>query len=393
MKIEKIQKLVLENQEYMIAMRRFFHQYPEVSGKEWKTREKIIEELEQMGVPYEKVEGTGVIAVIQGEKPGKNKLLRADIDALPLQEERRNLKREKQCVSQIDGVCHACGHDAHMAMLLGTMKILVEMKEEIQGTIYCCFEEGEETNIGIDKMMRALEKYAIDECFALHVYSGLEAGKLNIQAGPRMAGTVGIGFHIKGKSGHGSRPDQAINPIIPAAHIITQLNSAFMNQLDVEETVTLGIGMMQAGEAVNVIPETAYIGGSARFFKKEEGEKALQLIKKIAENTALCHGCELVFEERNAITLYPVVNDEQVALEMYEAMKIWNMEEHFADCGRWYASESYSNYLNRYPGVLGLLGIKNEQYGSGEIHHNGKFDLDESVLSLGVYAELAFALK
>lgn len=110
-----------------------------------------------MGVPYEKLPGTGLIAIIEGGKPGKNKILRADIDALPLQEETENLKQPKVCVSEIPGRCHACGHDAHMAMLLGTMRILVQNKEELPGTVYCCFEEGEETNCGIDTMIEALE--------------------------------------------------------------------------------------------------------------------------------------------------------------------------------------------------------------------------------------------
>ena len=160
----------------------------------------VLEEIEKMGVPYEKLPGTGLIAIIEGGKPGKNKILRADIDALPLQEETENLKQPKVCVSEIPGRCHACGHDAHMAMLLGTMRILVQNKEELPGTVYCCFEEGEETNCGIDTMIEALEKYPIDECFAFHVYNELDAGKVNIVPGPRMAGTVGIGFHLKGRA-------------------------------------------------------------------------------------------------------------------------------------------------------------------------------------------------
>ena len=392
MDIREIKGLALGEQDYVIQMRREFHKHPEVSGKEWETRKRLIAEIEALGVPYEEVPGTGLIAVIKGEKPGKNKVLRADIDALPMQEERENLKREKECISQTDGVCHACGHDAHMAMLLGTMKLLCQMKEELPGTVYCCFEEGEETNCGIEAMIKALEKYPVDSCFALHVYSGLEAGKVNIAPGPRMAGTVGIGFHIKGKSGHGSRPDQAVNPIIPAAHIITQLNSAFMNQLDVEETVTLGLGMVKAGEATNVIPDDAYVGGTARFFSRQEGEKALAIVNRIAESTAASHRCGIEFERRNGISPYPVVNDRETALKVQKNLAAICGEEVLGECDKWYASECYSAYLEKYPGALGFLGIRGEEYGSGAAHHNGKFDIDESVLYLGVCAEMAFAL-
>ena len=390
---ERIRQLAREQQEYAARMRREFHRYPEVSGKEFRTRERLMAEIREMGLSCEKVPGTGLIVKIEGGKPGKNRVLRADIDALPLQEDRENLRREKSCISQIDGVCHACGHDAHMAVLLGTMRVLCELREELPGTVYCCFEEGEETNCGIDAMIQALDKYPVDECFALHVYNGLDAGKVNVVPGPRMAGTVGIGFHIKGKSGHGSRPDQAVSPIIPAAHIITQLNSAFMNQLDVEETVTLGIGMVKAGEATNVIPDDAYVGGTARFFNRKEGEKALAIINRIAESTAACHGCGIEFEGRNNISPYPVVNDRGVAERVQDGLKEICGREVLGDCDKWYASECYSAYLAKYPGALGFLGIRSQEYGSGAAHHNGKFDIDESGLWLGICAEIAFVFS
>ncbi|WP_127058812.1 amidohydrolase [Veillonella ratti] len=393
MDTKRLQQLAVAQQEYVVAMRRKFYEHPEISGQEVQTRKWLIEELEKMGVPYELLPGTGIIAVIKGGKTGKNKVLRADIDALPLQEECDNLKQPKKSVSKIDGICHACGHDAHMAVLLGTMKVLTAIKSEVAGTVYCCFEEGEEINCGIDTMIAALEKYSIDECFALHVYSGLDAGTVNIEAGSRMAGTVGIGIYIHGKSGHGSRPDQAINPIIPAAHIITQLNSAFMNQLNVEETVTLGIGMVKAGEATNIIPNEAYIGGTARFFNKVEGEKALAIINRIAENTALSHGCTVSFQTRHCISPYPVVNDSGVATRIENKLAAICGTEVLSPCERWYASECYSAYLLKYPGALGFLGIRNENYGSGAAHHNGKFDIDESGLYLGVCAELAFIFE
>ena len=135
MESSKIKELAQDQQDYVVAMRREFHRSPELSGKEFHTRERLIEEIEKMGVPYEKLPGTGLIAIIEGGKPGKNKILRADIDALPLQEETENLKQPKVCVSEIPGRCHACGHDAHMAMLLGTMRILVQNKEYKMDTI------------------------------------------------------------------------------------------------------------------------------------------------------------------------------------------------------------------------------------------------------------------
>lgn len=391
--LKSIQKAALECQDYAVRMRRAFHEYPELSGREYKTRERLLSEISQMGIPFEKIPGTGIIAVIKGGKEGKHKILRADMDALPVLEEKENLMREKACISQTDGVCHACGRDAHMAMLLGTMKLLSQMKENLSGTVLCCFEEGEETNCGIEAMLKALEKYPPGECFALHVYSGLKAGKIDLSPGPRMAGTAGIGFHIKGRSGHGSRPDQAVSPIIPVAHIITQLNSAFMNQMNPEETVTLGFGTVKAGEAANIIPDDAYVAGTARFFNRQEGEKALAVIRSIVEHTAAVHGCTAEFEERNKISPYPVINHTKTAQMVQHTLELMCGKEVLGSCRRWYASECYSAYLEKYPGVLGLLGIKNEAYGSGAAHHNGRFDIDESVLSLGICAEMAFVMS
>lgn len=390
MDAQKIKKLALEYQDYVVRMRREFHMQPEISGEEYHTRDVLIREIESMDVPYKQLKGTGIIAIIQGGKPGKHRVLRGDIDGLQVQEDPENLKQKKECVSCVDGVSHACGHDAHMAMLLGSMKVLLRLQDEIEGTVYCCFEEGEETNCGIETMLEALAEYPVDECFALHVYSGLTAGKVNVVPGPRMAGTVGIGFYVKGKSGHGSRPDQAANPIVPAAHILTQIDSAFLNQIDAEETVTLSLCVFQAGEATNVIPEQAYIGGTARFFCREEGEKALRIINKIAENTAACHKCSVEFAPRNQVSLFPVVNEEGVALKVQEKIGEICGKDVLADCDRWYASECYGRYLEKYPGALGMLGIQNEAYGSGAAHHNGKFDIDESVLPLGVCAEVGF---
>lgn len=394
MKSEELKRLAESYGDYMTQMRRRFHRHPELSGQEYETRKVLIEEIEKMGIPYRLLDGTGIIAVIKGGKPGKNRVIRADIDGLPVKEETCNLKKEKECISETEGLCHACGHDAHMAMLLGTMKVLTQIQDQVPGTVYCCFEEGEEENCGIATMLKALEDYPVDECFALHVYSGLASGKINVTPGPKMAGTVGIGFYVNGKAGHGSRPDQAANPIIPAAHIVTQLDSAFRNQIDAEETVTLGLCVFQAGEATNVIPERAYIAGTARYFNKAEGEKALEIVKNVAVHTAVCHKCTIEFAERNKISLLPVVNDEKVAARVEKAVSEMCGADVLPEKNdRWYASECYSMYLEKYPGALGLLGIRNEAYGSGAAHHNGKFDVDESVFPLGVCAELGYVFS
>ena len=393
MELAAVMSVISAYQPYAVRLRREFHRSPELSGQEFQTRKILVRELKEMDIPYRLLPGTGIIAELKGDLPGKNKLLRADIDALPVKECAENLSAPKVCVSETENISHACGHDAHMAMLLSAMHVLNELRHILCGTVYCCFEEGEETNCGYPAMLQALEEYQIDSCFALHVYSGLTSGKISLEAGDRMAGQLRIGVRFCGKAGHGSRPDQAINPIIPAAHMVTQLHSAFMNQLDPESPLTLGICQLNAGSAYNVIPEYADLGGSVRYFRPETGERALEIICKLAEATAACHKCTVIFDKENRISLPPVINDEQVVRSVRKTMQeISGADRVFQACPHWYASETFSKYLERYPGALGLVGIRNERCGFGAPHHSERFDVDESAMVHGICAEVAFAL-
>ena len=387
-----IRQLAEAQQPYMVALRRRFHAEPEISGQEFGTRETLIKELSGMGVPYTLLLGTGLIAKLEGRRPGPARLLRSDIDALPLEESPDNLARPKVCVSQKPGACHACGHDAHMAMLLGTLRALSDVREHLCGTVYACFEEGEETNCGLPAMMAALDGLTIDECFALHVYSGLEAGKISLSPGPRMAGAVRFDLKFRGRSGHGSRPDLAVNPIIPAAHMVGALDSLLRNRLEADAAVTLGLCRFQAGDTWNVIPETALLSGSARYFRRRDGEQVLRLLHSAADNMAALYGCTVDYEPATGVILGPVVNDPAVSGRVGDTLAaVWGQDA-LSDCGAWYASETFSRYLERWPGALGLLGIQNDVLGSGAPHHSDAFDIDETVLPLGVAAELAFVL-
>ena len=391
MKDNEITRYAESLQDYMVEMRRKFHEHPELSGEEHETRKILIEEIEKMGLKYRLLPGTGIIAFIEGAQPGKNKLLRADIDGLPVQEEEVNLSgHEKVCVSKEPGRCHACGHDVHMTVQLGTMKLLTHFKDRLKGTVYCCFEEGEETNCGIATMMEALQDYQIDECYGMHVYNLLEAGKVDIQAGPRMAGMLRFGVKFKGRAGHGSRPDQSLNPIPPAVHALSMVDSAMVNKITAGETVTIGFSKFVAGSQYNVIPEEAVLEGSGRYFNREEGEKVFGFITKIMEDTADSFGCGAAFLDTHKIALLPVVNDAAVSEKVLKGVAETCGEDCIGDAPLWFGSETYSRYMEKCPGVLALLGIKNDKLGSGAAHHNGKFDVDESVMPLGVCAAASF---
>ena len=386
-----IKQAAAEVNGYAVAMRRELHKRAEIGGQTVRTSEFIKAQLEEMGIPWEPVPANSILATLSSGRPGPHIGLRADMDALPLHEDECNLKGKRIVMSDTpDKTCHACGHDAHMAMLMGALRVLLEYRENLKGTVLCCFEEGEEYNTGVYKMLGALSEYPAEECFSLHVYAGLDAGKLDIAPGPRMSGMVGIGFNVIGRPGHGSRPDQAVNPIVPAAHIVTQLDSAFNNQLSAEEPVTLSLCVFDAGEAPNVIPESAYIAGTARYFSPAEGDKALEIVKRIAVNTADSYRCKVEFAERNRIILPPVINDAAIARRVKRGVSELYGDGAIGTCPPWFASESFSLYLERYPGAVGFLGIRNEACGSGAPHHNGRFDIDEDVLPLGAAAHLAF---
>lgn len=224
--------------------------------------------------------------------PGKTVLIRADMDALPVDESSMNLKEKKKYCSLNKGVSHACGHDAHMAMVLGAMKALSKIKKELNGNIVFAFEQAEEIGRGIGQMLAALEKYAIDTSFGIHVFAELEEGKISVQPGPRMAALTAFTVKIIGKGGHGSRPDLTINPLMCAANILVNLNTIWSQELDPTKVVTLGITTMHCGEKGNVVADCAEFSGSLRYTDIAEGKKAFTAIQRVCKNVAEANRCK-----------------------------------------------------------------------------------------------------
>lgn len=389
---EFLEEKIGEQQEYMIAMRRWFHERPELSGMEKVTSAKIEEEIKALGLKYEPAADYGWIATMECGKPGKTVALRADIDALPMEEDPENLAGPRAVISKTAGACHACGHDAHMAMMLGAMKVLNEIKDELEGTILFCYEEGEETGTGKWDMIKRLKTKNVDNVWAIHVYAPLETCKISVQAGPRMAGVVGWSFKLRGRGGHGSRPDLAINPMYTAMQIVNTLESFWHTHIDIRETVTLSIGKFQCGTQGNIIPEYAEVAGSIRFFNMEEGAKAKILVEKTINTLAELAGCELV--SFDITFMGSCINDEKASEIATKALTNVLPEGTVVDVDPWYASESFSHYLSEVaPGVLAFLGIKNPEKGIGADHHNIKFDVDEDVLTIGAKSTVAYAVE
>ena len=391
----EIIELADEVKNTVIAHRRTIHRYAELGGKEYKTSKYICDYIRKLEIPYEMVTETAILATLDTGKSGPCIVLRADIDALLIQENPENLKQGRCCISEQANTCHACGHDAHAAMLLGSMEVLHNMKEKLNGVIYFCFESGEENRASYKQMLAALDKRKVDFVWAIHVYAALKSGKIGLRAGACMAGSGRIDITVRGRSGHGSRPDLAINPVCAAAAIVSNIPGVLVNQLNVEQTVTFGITSIKGGETFNVFPEDARILGSMRFFDWKEGEKALDIVRNVATHIGEMYHCQIKFAPVMQDMMNPVINDKVLTQKAKDAIgELYSTQNVISeDFPVFYASETFSSYCNKYPGVMVFLGIKNLEYGSGAEHHNEKFDVDENVMDLGVKATVKYVTE
>jgi amidohydrolase len=388
---EVLRQRVEELAGYMVECRRAIHRRPEISGQERETKAFIRREIDKLGLPVEDAAHTAQVVTLDTGRPGPHVLLRADIDALPIGENPLNLKGPRQVISEIPGMMHACGHDGHTAMLLGAMRVLHSLKDRFDGLIYLVFEEGEENGGSVNQILKVLEKYRIDTCWGIHLIPNIDSGKMSVEAGPRMAGVAPIEAVVHGKGGHGSRPDLADNPVFAAAAMYVNTAAAFVNQLDVNETVTLGLTRINGGAALNTFPDTAVIGGTLRFFNPDEGQRAVDILKKVFVNTAEMNNCRVEFL-RAHIEAEATINDPERVNLALEALGELFPPETFVSFPKMYCTESMSKYLKKYPGVFTFLGTKNEALGTGSDIHTDCFDVDENVLPLGALATVKYAL-
>ena len=386
---ERIIELSKVKENQIIAWRRELHRFPEPGGQEFCTAALVEEKAKALGLEVLHAGECGRIAILDTGKPGKTVLLRADLDALPVPEHPENLRGARIVTSENPGYSHACGHDAHTAMLLGAMEILTELKDELCGRVVFCFESDEENGTGWPVQLPILEELGIDACFAIHVLSSLQSGKISLQSGGRMCGMVAVDAQFVGKGGHGSRPDLSVNPVFAAAAALSNLAVAAANRITPGEVLTLGITAIQGGSIFNVIPDRARILGTMRYFNREIGQIALDMEKSVFDHTAAMYGCTVEYAPRNKIYLEPVVNDPDCVRMARAALP----GEWLADCDPWYASETFSVCMNRWPGALAFLGIRNEAVGSGAEHHNEHFDVDEAALWRGAVCYAAFAAE
>ena len=378
--------LAKKNQDYVIQMRREFHMNPEVSMQEYNTCKRIKEELEKMGVEYKGIAGTGVIATIKGNKPGKTVALRGDIDALAVVEENTH-----NYVSKVHGMMHACGHDTHGAMLLGAVKVLNEMKDEIEGTVKFFFQPGEEVGKGAAAMVAEGALEGVDGVMGIHISSDMPVGTINADPGPRMASADSFKVTITGKGGHGARPEQCIDAVVVGAATVMNLQSIVSRELSPFDPVVVTTGSIKSGTRFNVIAPTAILSGTTRCYSPEVRKNFFDSITRVAKSTAEAYRATAEVEFTEGVG--PTINDDNCAALARETAASLVGKENVVTVPPSTGGEDFSFFSNIVPGVMVKLGTGNKEKGSDFPHHHEKFDIDEDMLEVGTALYAQFALN
>lgn len=381
---KKIYEEVLKEQDYVVSLRRHFHAYPEISCQEEETAKKIEEELDKLGLAHHRVANTGVVTEIVGQKEGsKTIVLRADIDALPLQE-----NHDVPYCSKNQGAMHACGHDAHTAALLGAVKVLSENRDSFKGKVLVTFQPGEEVGYGARVIV---DEGVIDQAnrsFGIHVSSALPVGKIQICAGPNRAAVDQFEIVFHGLAGHVSTPEQAVDAAYMAAHYVVEAQALVTRKTNPMDPVLVGIGRIQAGTAYNIIANEAVIEGTLRTLNEETRAQVNGDLKKLAEYTASLFGGTVEYSTKDNTSV--LTNDEQSSLEAQEtAFEIFGKENVITSPNTGLGGDDMAEYIKRVPGVYAYVGTGNpEKPSTCAAHHTVDFDIDEDGLRVAsaIYA-------
>ena len=377
----------------VVADRRDFHEHPELAFQEVRTAGIVADRLRALGVEDVRtgIAQTGVTGLVRGQKQGEGKtvLLRADMDALPILEE-----NEVEYRSQTPGVMHACGHDAHTAMLLGVTRLLIDRRDQFSGTVKVLFQPAEESPPGGAKPMieaGVLEDPKVDAAFGLHIDQDNPVGTVELRPGPAMAAADRFRILIKGKGGHGAKPHDTIDPIVIGAQIVTALQTLVARVVDPTEEVVVTVGTFQAGQAFNVIPDTADLGGTVRTFSSKNRDLMEERVGTLARGIAQAMGGDVEYTYTRG---YPAtVNHPAMAKLVHEeAAKIVG-EDGVRQAPLMMGAEDFSYFLEEVPGAFWFVGSQNPERGLVWGHHHPRFDLDEAALAIGMESMTNVALR
>lgn len=366
----------------MVAIRRHLHMHPELSFQEKETANYIIEYYQKLGVPVEpNISGYGLIARIKGSKPGKRIALRADFDALPIQDE-----KDVPYKSKVDGVMHACGHDGHTATLLIIGKLLWEMRDVLAGEYVLIHQHAEEADPGgAIGMIQAGALNGVDAIFGTHLSSNHPTGMIGYRVGPLMAAVDSFELKIQGKGGHGAHPHQTKDAIVIGSQLVMNLQQLVARRVAPTESAVLTVGSFVASNADNIIADTAYLNGTIRTFDKEVRATMEREFKRVVHGTEIAQDCTIKLDYRKG---YPaIVNHEKETLFVRDiAQDICDVVEIPATMG----GEDFAYYLEEKPGTFFFTGAAPVEYAP---HHHPKFDIDEKGMLVAAKVMLSAALE
>jgi amidohydrolase len=378
--LNRIKSLSEESYKEVVAWRRHMHTHPELSYQEFKTSKFVASQLNSWSIECKHLATTGIVALIKGKNPEKRIVaLRADMDALPIQE-LNNVSYK----STKPGVMHACGHDVHTASLLGTAKILQEVRDQFEGTIKLIFQPGEEKNPGGASYMikeGALINPVPASIIGQHVMPLVPVGKVGFREGMYMASSDEIYLKVIGKGGHGAAPELTIDPVVIAAHIIIALQQVISRNASPKQPTVLTFGRIIGEGATNIIPDHVNIAGTFRALNEVWRKEGLQKIKKMAESIADGMGgkCEVTISHG-----YPYLeNNPEVTKRIRKAAEEYVGKENVVDIDLTLGSEDFAYYSHVVPASFYRLGTRNDSKGITSYVHTPTFDIDEEALKIG----------
>ncbi|MDR1774725.1 MAG: amidohydrolase [Clostridioides sp.] len=383
----EIKKLIEKYEGEMIACRQDLHMHPELSFEEFETTEKIIAVLKDLGIEYRKTEPTGVIADIKGGSDGPIVALRADMDALSVNELNENLSYK----SKNEGKMHACGHDSHVSMLLCAAKVLNDIKDTLKGTVRLIFQPAEETAGGAKAQVEQGAMENVDNIFGMHIWSNIPTGKISCLVGSSFAAADFFTVDFKGKGGHGSMPQQCIDTAVMASSFVMNVQSIVSREISPLKSAVVTIGKMEVGSRFNVIAENAKLEGTSRTFEYETRDKVEDSIRKFAQYTATMYGGKANVDYTRATP--PVINDKESALLAQKIIKESFGEDSLIFEEPTTGGEDFSYFLEKSKngGAFALVGCGNPEKQTNAAHHNGKFNVDDDALKYGVELYVKYA--
>jgi len=381
-----VRELSEKYKEELIALRREFHKNPEISWKEIRTGNRVEEELKKIGIKVKRIAKTGIVGTLKGREGNKVVALRADMDALPIEEANNDISYKSKNTT----VMHACGHDSHTAMLLIAAKVLWELRDQVKGTVKFIFQPAEEAIQGAKKMLDEGVMEGVDAILGIHIWSQLPTGKVSLEPGPRFAAIDRFKITVKGKGSHGAVPHLGVDAIVAASAMVMNLQSIVNREIDPLEPAVVSIGKINGGFNFNVICSEVVLEGTTRSFNQDIQNCFPLMIKRIVDNTASSFNAKAEIDY--TVGALSCINDPIISQIAKASITKLYGEDIVANFEKTMAGEDFAYFSQTIPGIMAFLGGGNQEKNTTYPHHHEKFNIDEDALPIGTSLYAQFAL-